>query len=433
MRIAVIGAGYVGLVASACFADNGNQVVCVDSDSAKVDLLAEGRCPIYEPGLEELLSRNLRAGRLQFATSLSPAIERAEIVFLAVGTPSAEDGQADLTQLLSVADEIAPLLRPDTLVVNKSTVPPGTAGRLGERITRKAGFPVEVVANPEFLKEGAAVDDFLKPDRVILGTRSARARESLADVYAPFTRRNDRILHLDPRSAELAKYASNAMLATRVSFMNEMAALCEKVGADIEQVRVAIGTDSRIGLSFLFPGAGMGGSCIPKDLRALEATAREHGLEIPLTSAVRAVNEKQKTMLLEKALQVFDGDLAGRHFAVWGLSFKPRTDDMREAPSIPLVEGLLQRGARVAVHDPAALRNARQIFGDRVLYAEDPYMAAEGADALFVVTEWNEYRRPHFERLRATMKAPVLFDGRNLYPPARMKEQGFVYRGIGRG
>lgn len=317
--------GYVGLVASACFADSGNQVVCIDSDSAKVDLLAEGRCPIYEPGLEELLSRNLRAGRLQFSASLPSAIERAEVAFLTVGTPSAEDGKADLTQLLSVADEIAPLLRPDTLVVNKSTVPPGTSELLAERLSRKAGFPVEVAANPEFLKEGAAVEDFLKPDRIIIGTRNERARECLAELYAPFTRRNDRILHLDPRSAELAKYASNAMLATRVSFMNEMAALCERVGADIEQVRIAIGSDSRIGLSFLFPGAGIGGSCIPKDLRALEATAREHGLELPLTSAVRVVNEKQKSVLLEKALGVFEGDLTGRHFAVWGLSFKPRT------------------------------------------------------------------------------------------------------------
>lgn len=430
MRIAVVGTGYVGLVSGACFADTGNDVVCVDSDPAKIEALQRGEVPIYEPGLEELIERNGRAGRLSFTGDLRSAVGEAEVIFLAVGTPEGADGSADLAPLLSAVTELTGLLHGPAIVVCKSTVPVGTADRVRELLAGVAG--VEVASNPEFLKEGAAVDDFLKPDRVVIGTESPRAREVLAELYAPFTRRNERILFMDTRSAELTKYAANAMLGLRVSFMNEIARLCERVGADVEPVRQALGADSRIGSAFLFPGAGIGGSCIPKDLKALSATGRSVGVELELVDAVQRVNEKQKGLLLEKAVAHFGGDLTGRVFAVWGLAFKPRTDDMREAPSIPLVEGLLARGARVVAHDPVAHANARKLFGTRITYAETPYAALEGADALFVVTEWNEFRRPDFDRVRGLLKQPVILDGRNLYPPARMRSRGFTYYAIGR-
>jgi len=435
MRVAVIGTGYVGLVAGTCFADSGNDVVCVDVDHAKIEALQRGEVPIYEPGLEELIARSAAAGRLRFTTDLPSAVKRAEVVFIAVGTPQGEDGSADLQYVLSAARSIGRSLGDGyTVVVDKSTVPVGTARKVAAEIREVApGKDFDVVSNPEFMKEGAAIEDFLSPDRVVIGSDSERARALMGELYAPFTRRSNRILFMDPESAELTKYAANAMLATRISFMNELAGLCEKVGADVDHVRQGLGTDSRIGLSFLFPGPGFGGSCFPKDIRALHSTARENGLEFALLASVDRVNELQKQVLLKKALKHFGGDLAGKRFGVWGLAFKPKTDDMRESPSIPLIEGLLGKGARVAAHDPVAHGTARRVFGDRIGYADTPYGAAEGADAVFVVTEWNEFRRPDFDRLKASMAAPVIFDGRNVFDPRRMKERGFAYYGIGRG
>jgi len=433
MRIAVIGTGYVGLVVGTGFSDFGNDVTCVDIDAAKVEALRRGEVPIYEPGLEELVHRNARAGRLHFTTDLAAAVRDAQVVFIAVQTPEGEDGAADLRYVLAAARQIGEAIRDYTVVVQKSTAPVGTTDRIAEEIARVTRVPFDVVCNPEFLRQGAAVSDFLSPDRVVIGTRSEKARAIVADLYAPFLRKSNRLIFMDPRSAELCKYAANSMLATRISFMNEIARLCEKVGADVELVRQGIAADHRIGPAFLFPGPGFGGSCFPKDIRALRATAREHGLDLAVLKAVEEVNEEQKQMLLRKALRHFgENGLAGRTFGVWGLAFKPKTDDMRGAPAIPLIEGLLGKGARVIAHDPVAMPTARRIFGDRILYAESPYMAAEGADALFVVTEWHEFRHPDFERLKASMKSPVIFDGRNLYDPQRLASLGFVYHAFGR-
>ncbi len=434
MRIAVVGTGYVGLVAGTCFAESGNDVICVDIDEAKVDALKRGEIPIYEPGLEELVVRNTAAGRLQFTTDLAAAVRPSQVVFIAVGTPQDEDGSADLQYVLAAARGIGKAMERYTVVVDKSTVPVGTAKKVRaeiESVAPHADF--DVVSNPEFMKEGAAIEDFLSPDRVVIGSDSERASALMGELYAPFTRRSNRILFMDPQSAEMTKYAANSMLASRISFMNEIAALCEKVGADVDHVRQGIGTDSRIGLSFLFPGPGFGGSCFPKDIRALYSTARENGLDFTLLNSVDRVNEQQKQLLLRKALKHFGGNLSGKHFAVWGLAFKPRTDDMRESPAITLIEGLLGKGATVAAHDPVAHATARRVFGDRIGYADTPYGAVEGADALFLVTEWSEFRRPDFDRLQALMKAPVIFDGRNVFEPARMRERGFTYVGIGRG
>ncbi|HWV38915.1 MAG TPA: UDP-glucose/GDP-mannose dehydrogenase family protein [Vulgatibacter sp.] len=435
MRVAVIGTGYVGLVAGTCFADSGNDVICVDVDEAKIEALQRGVVPIYEPGLEELIARSVGAGRLSFTTDLASAVKDAEVVFIAVGTPQGEDGSADLQYVLAAARSIGRNLGDHyTVIVDKSTVPVGTSRKVAAEIREVApDKDFDVVSNPEFMKEGAAIEDFLSPDRVVIGSDSERARAIMGELYAPFSRRSNRILYMDPESAELTKYASNAMLATRISFMNELAGLCEKVGADVDHVRLGMGTDSRIGLSFLFPGPGFGGSCFPKDIRALHSTARENGLEFALLASVDRVNELQKQVLLKKALKYFGGDLAGKRFGVWGLAFKPKTDDLRESPSIPLIEGLLGKGARVAAHDPVAHVTARRVFGDRIGYADTPYGAAEGADALFIVTEWNEFRRPDFDRLKASMAAPVIFDGRNVFDPVRMKKRGFTYFGIGRG
>lgn len=433
MRIAVIGTGYVGLVVGTGFSDFGNDVTCVDVDQAKVEALRRGEIPIYEPGLEELVHRNVRAGRLHFTTDLAEAVRDAKVVFIAVQTPEGEDGAADLRYVLAAARQIGEAIRDYTVVVQKSTAPVGTTDRIAEEIASVTRVPFDVVCNPEFLRQGAAVSDFLSPDRVVIGARSERARSLVAELYAPFLRKSNRILFMDPRSAELCKYAANSMLATRISFMNEIARLCEKVGADIELVRQGVAADHRIGPAFLFPGPGFGGSCFPKDIRALRATAREHGLDLAILKAVEEVNEEQKQMLLRKALRHFgDRGLDGKAFGVWGLAFKPKTDDMRGAPAIPLIEGLLGKGAKVTVHDPVAMPTARRIFGDRVLYAESPYKAAEGADALFVVTEWHEFRHPDFERLRASMKSPVIFDGRNLYDPRRLQSLGFTYHAFGR-
>jgi UDPglucose 6-dehydrogenase len=432
MKVAVLGAGYVGLVTGTCLAESGNDVTCVDTDAAKIGALEEGRVPIYEPGLEELVHRNAKEGRLRFSTDLGAAVGRAKVVFLAVGTPEDENGDADLRHVLEAAEEVAQAVKHYTVVATKSTVPVGTADRLQEIMDRRARFDVDVVSNPEFLKEGAALEDFQKPDRVVVGARADRARRIMTELYLPFVRTERPILLMDPRSAEMVKYASNAMLATRISFMNDVALLCERVDADAEEVRRGMGADTRIGYPFLFPGIGYGGSCLPKDVKALLATGRRHGVDLDLLRAVEKTNERQRRQLLVRAQRHF-GDLAGRTFGVWGLAFKPRTDDMREAPSLEVIEGLIGKGVRVQVYDPVATDRARRRLGDRVAYAPGPYEAIEGADALFVVTEWSEFRNPDFERMKATMRDPVVFDGRNVFEPEEMRRLGFRYFGIGRG
>jgi len=431
MKIAVIGTGYVGLVAGTCFADSGNDVTCVDIDERKIKALQSGVVPIYEPGLEELVKKNTRENRLSFTSNLTAAVGAAQVVFIAVGTPEGESGDADLRYVLEAAQQIGRALKQYTVVVDKSTVPVGTSDRVREAVAAVTKVEFDVVSNPEFLKEGAALDDFLKPDRVVIGTTSERARKVMAELYAPFVRTENPILFMDARSAELTKYAANAMLATRISFMNDMAALCEKVGADADAVRKGMGADRRIGYPFLFPGVGYGGSCFPKDVKALVATAREFGLELDLLRAVERTNERQKKLLLAKAVKHF-GELAGKTFAVWGLAFKPKTDDMREAPSVELIEGLLGKGASVHCHDPVAEPVARRHFGDRIRYSAAPYDALQGAHALFLVTEWNEFRHPDFDRMKSLMVQPVVFDGRNVFDPKLMRERGFTYFGVGR-
>jgi UDPglucose 6-dehydrogenase len=432
MKITIVGTGYVGLVAGTCFADSGHDVACIDIDRAKIDALNAGQIPIFEPGLEELIHKNVKEGRLSFSTELAPAVAASQVVFIAVGTPEGETGDADLKHVLESARQIGQALRHYTLVVDKSTVPVGTADRVREAIAGTTRVEFDVVSNPEFLKEGAAVGDFLKPDRVVIGTTSERARRIMGELYAPFVRTENPILFMDPRSAELTKYAANAMLATRISFMNDIALLCEKVGADVDFVRKGLGADRRIGYPFLFPGIGYGGSCFPKDIKALIATARECGIEFDLLRAVERTNERQKRLLVNKAVRHF-GSLAGRPCAVWGTAFKPKTDDMREAPAVEVIEGLLGKGASVCCHDPVAEPIARRHFGDRVRYAPTPYDALEGVEALFLITEWNQFRYPDFERMKALMKTPVIFDGRNVFSPAVLRDMGFVYFGIGRG
>jgi UDPglucose 6-dehydrogenase len=431
MRIAIIGTGYVGLVAGTCFADSGNDVTCVDIDERKIRTLLEGQVPIYEPGLEELIRKNVREKRLGFTTNLAEAVAPAQAVFIAVGTPEGESGEADLQYVLAAAEQIGRAMKQYTVVVDKSTVPVGTADKVRQAIAKVTSVEFDVVSNPEFLKEGAALDDFFKPDRVVIGADSERARKLMGELYAPFVRTEHPILFMDTRSAELTKYAANAMLATRISFMNDVAALCEKVGADVDFVRKGLGADKRIGYPFLFPGVGYGGSCFPKDVKALVTTAREYGLELDLLRAVERTNERQKKLLVNKAVKHF-GSLEGKKVGVWGLAFKPKTDDMREAPAIEVIEGLIGKGAQVSAHDPVAAHASKRVFGDRIHYATVPYEALEGADALFVVTEWNEFRHPDFERMKKLMKSPVIFDGRNIYDPVRMRELGFTYFGIGR-
>jgi len=431
MKLTIVGSGYVGLVAGTCFADSGNDVMCVDVDAAKIKALNAGKIPIYEPGLEELVHKNVREKRLSFSTDLATAVGQSEVVFIAVGTPEGESGDADLQYVISAAEQVGKALKRYTIIVDKSTVPVGTADRVREAVAKVTDQPFDVVSNPEFLKEGAAIDDFLKPDRVVIGTNSEHARKIMGELYGHFVRTDNPILYMDPRSAELTKYDANAMLATRISFMNDMALLCEKVGADVDLVRKGLGADRRIGYPFLFPVVGYGGSCFPKDVKALVATARDFGIEFDLLRAVERTNESQKRLLLQKATKHY-GDLAGKHFAVWGLAFKPRTDDMREAPSLVMLEGLLGKGATLAAHDPVATEVAKRHFGDRVRYTETTYEALEGADGLFVLTEWNDFRRPDFERMKKLMRQPVVFDGRNIFDPVRMRERGFVYFGIGR-
>jgi UDPglucose 6-dehydrogenase len=431
MKIAVIGTGYVGLVAGACLAETGNEVVCVDKDEAKVRILRRGKIPIFEPGLEELVRRNRSEKRLTFTTALPRAVRSSTIIFIAVGTPQGEDGSADLKHVLDVAREIARSMNGYKVIVDKSTVPVGTAERVREIVRRETTYPFSVVSNPEFLKQGAAVEDFLKPDRVVIGAEDPRATELMTTLYAPYTRTGAPIMVMDCASAEMCKYAANAMLASRISFMNEMANVCERFGADIDQVRRAMGTDRRIGPSFLFPGIGYGGSCFPKDVKALLKFAADKDYDFRILRAVEEVNERQKKLLVEKMLAHF-GKLKGKTIAVWGLAFKPRTDDMREAPAISVINGLLEAGAAVRAYDPEAEKYARGIWGNRITFAEKSYDALPGADALAVVTEWNEFREPDFPRMRKLMRSPVIFDGRNIYSRDLMRTHGFTYFSIGR-
>jgi UDPglucose 6-dehydrogenase len=431
MKIAVIGTGYVGLVAGACFAESGNDVICVDKDGAKIRTLRAGRMPIYEPGLEELVRRNRHENRLTFTMTLPKAVRSSSIVFIAVGTPQGEDGSADLQHVLEVAREIARAMNGYKVIVDKSTVPVGTAARVREVIRRETTHPFSVVSNPEFLKQGAAIDDFMKPDRVVIGAEDPRAREIMQELYAPFTRTGAPIMMMDCASAELTKYAANAMLATRISFMNEVANVCDAVGADVDEIRRAIGADTRIGTSFLFPGVGYGGSCFPKDVKAMIHFASQKDYDFRILRAVEEVNSSQKTRLAAKMRSHF-GTLKGRTIAVWGLAFKPRTDDMREAPSIPLIKMLLSEGADVQAYDPEATKVAKGIFGNKVTFATKNYEALKGADGLAIVTEWSEFRRPDFEKMRKLMRSPVIFDGRNLFEPEQMKQSGFTYYSIGR-
>src|SRR5262245_10072671 len=433
MKLAGVGTGYVGLVLGACLAENGNDVICVDKDASKVDTLNAGGMPIYEPGLEEMVRRNRHEERLQFTTDLPSAVKAAEIVFIAVGTPQGEDGSADLTHVLGVARDIGRAMNKYTIVVDKSTVPVGTAKRVRETVAAETAEAFSVVSNPEFLKQGAAIEDFMKPDRVVIGIEEgdARAASMMKDLYGPFTRTGAPILVMGTASAELCKYAANSILATRISFMNEIANVCELVGADVDQVRKAMGADRRIGTSFLFPGVGYGGSCFPKDVKALLKSSQDHGYDFAILDAVESANEKQKRRLVEKMEQHFT-DLHGRTIALWGLAFKPRTDDMREAPAIPIIERLLERGAKVKAYDPAAGPVAKRLFDGRIAVCERSYDALAGADALAIVTEWNEFREPDFVKVRSLLRSPIVFDGRNIYSPEQMRALGFTYFSIGR-
>jgi len=440
LKVTVFGSGYVGLVTGACFADAGNQVLCVDIDAAKVARLQEGEVPIHEPGLEQLVRRSLDKGRLKFTTDAVAGVRHGLFQFIAVGTPPGEDGSADLSHVLAVAETVGRHMTEFRIIVDKSTVPVGTADEVRERIERTLGergvnLEFDVVSNPEFLKEGAAVSDFMKPDRIVVGTDDPRTAELLRSLYEPFTRNRDRMIVMDVRSAELTKYAANAMLATKISFMNEMANVAERVGADIEKVRLGIGSDPRIGYSFIYPGAGYGGSCFPKDVKALVHSARQHGLDARLLASVEAVNERQKSLLFEKINSYFQGKLSGRTVALWGLAFKPNTDDMREAPSRTLMDALWSAGATVRAYDPVAMPEARRIYGERadLVLAESAEQALAGADALAILTEWQEFRSPDFDGIRDALRSPAIFDGRNLYDPALVRSFGLRYFAIGRG
>ncbi len=432
MRIAVVGTGYVGLVAGACLADTGFDVYCVDIDEGKIERLQRAEIPIYEPGLEQLVQRNLADGRLRFTTDLKEAVQDTDVIFIAVGTPPDEDGSADLKHVLGVAAAIGTHMNGEKVVITKSTVPVGTAAKVRAEIEKRTTHQVHVCSNPEFLKEGAAVDDFMKPDRVVVGVDSEYARRVLAELYEPFVRTGNPIIFMDVASAEITKYAANAMLATRISFMNMIANLCSAVGADVDMVRKGVGTDSRIGAAFLFAGCGYGGSCFPKDVKALIRTLHDYQIDAGILEATERVNAQQKEDMLGRVQHRFGGKLSGRTFAVWGLSFKPETDDMRDAPALVVVNGLVEAGARVRVHDPEAMEVARHHFGDSVEYCENNYDALPGADALIILTEWKPYRRPDFERIRSLLARPLIFDGRNLFRPEKMRELGFGYASVGR-
>jgi UDPglucose 6-dehydrogenase len=431
MNIAIVGTGYVGLVVGACFAENGHHVVCVDKDAAKVRGLQKGKVPIYEPGLEEIVKRNRSEGRLTFTTTLPRAVRASQVVFIAVGTPEAEDGSADLQHVLGVARDVARAMNGYKVIVDKSTVPVGTSERVREAVRRETTHPFSVVSNPEFLKQGAAVDDFLKPDRVVIGADDPRGAEIMKELYAPFTRTGAPIMIMDCASAELCKYAANAMLATRISFMNEVARVCDLYGANVDEVRRAVASDRRIGAAFLFPGVGYGGSCFPKDVKAIVKFSKDKNYKFQILEAVEAVNADQKGVLVAKMQRHF-GSMKGKTIAVWGLAFKPKTDDMREAPAITIIQALLAQGVKVQAYDPEAVEVAKRHFGNKVTYAKRAYEALNGADGLALVTEWNEFREPDFARMRKLMKEPVIFDGRNIYNPAQMKAHGFTYFSIGR-
>ncbi len=432
MKIAVVGTGYVGLVTGTCFAETGNTVTCIDIDTEKVKKLSHGKITIYEPGLELLFERNLKQGRLSFTTNLAEGIKDAKIIFLALPTPPGEDGSADLRYILGVASDLGPLLDQYTVIIDKSTVPVGTADKVRDRIAANCSVEFDVVSNPEFLREGVAVDDFMKPERVVIGTRSDKAKKIMEALYAPFVRQGNPLVFMDERSAELTKYAANSFLATKISFMNEIANLCELLGADVDSVRKGIGTDSRIGKRFLFPGIGYGGSCFPKDVQALSKSSADVNYNFRILEAVMAVNADQKTILVPRIKDYYRGDLKGKTFALWGLSFKPHTDDIREAPALYNIEELLKAGATIKAHDPESMENVKGIIGNKIEFCESPYEAAKNADAVFIATEWPEFRTPDFEKLSALLKSKVIFDGRNLYDLAQMKELGYTYFSIGR-
>lgn len=432
MRITVVGTGYVGLVTGTCLSETGNEVCCVDIDRGKVAKLCSGVMPIYEPGLEKLFERNQKEGRLTFTTSLSEGVAHAEIIFLALPTPPGEDGSADLRYVLGVAEQIGGLLTDYRVIIDKSTVPVGTAEKVLSAIRRSYAGEVDVVSNPEFLREGVAVEDFMRPDRIVIGTRSERAQRLLTELYAPYVRQGNPILFMDERSAELTKYAANAFLAVKISFMNEVAQLCERLGADVDAVRRGIGSDERIGKRFLFPGIGYGGSCFPKDVKALLYSSQEAGYRFEILDAVTRVNEAQKVHLVHKIRRYYRGELTGRHFALWGLAFKPNTDDIREAPALEIIRELSAAGATVCAYDPEAMANVRSLLGEEITYAATQYDCLEGADALIVATEWNEFRTPDFDKLLALLREPVIFDGRNVFDVEQMQKKGVHYESIGR-
>lgn len=432
MKIAVIGTGYVGLVAGACLADMGNDVICIDNNETKLLQLRNGIIPIYEPGLEELVKVNTMEKRLTFSSNINDAVKQSEVCFIAVGTPQGEDGSADLQYVMQVAEAIAKSINGYKVIVNKSTVPVGTAEKVTEIIKQYTNYPFDVVSNPEFLKQGNAVDDFLHPDRVIIGSNSDKATRIMQDIYASFFRTGNRVIVMDVKSAEMTKYASNSFLATKISFMNEIANLCEKVGADAEMVRVGMSTDTRIGNKFLFPGLGYGGSCFPKDVKALIKTGIDNGVDMSIIKSADATNKKQKQIFINKILSYFKNDINNKTFAIWGLAFKPKTNDMREAPAITVINKLLKHGAKINVYDPKAMDYSKSIWGDRINYCQYSYEAVKNANALLLLTEWNEFRRPDFEKIKSLMAAPLIFDGRNQYNAERLKDKGFVYYQIGR-
>lgn len=432
MKLSVIGTGYVGLVVGTCFAESGNDVICVDNDDRKLRMLKKGESPIFEPGLTDLLKKNIADERIIFTDNLEKAVKTAEIIFLALPTPQSEDGSADLQHVLAVAKHIGKAMNGYKVIVNKSTVPVGTADKVREIVRKETNLEFDVVSNPEFLKEGAAVNDFMKPDRIVVGTRSARALALMEDLYAPFIRTGNPLIVMDERSSELTKYAANSFLATKVSFMNEIANLCETVGADVDMVRKGMGTDARIGTQFLFAGIGYGGSCFPKDVAALLNTSKSYGHELRILDAVEEANRRQKQIVVEKIKKHFQGKVKGLTVTLWGLSFKPNTDDVREAPALTIIAALQKLGVTLRAHDPAAMEEMKRKIGHAVKYYDNNYEALKGADALIVVTEWNDFRRPDFDRMKSLMKQPVIFDGRNIYDPKVMAERGFVYYGIGR-
>lgn len=433
MKLAVVGTGYVGLVTGTCFADTGNEVICVDNNVEKVNQMKKGRVPIYEPDLDQLFDRNTKQGRLNFTTDLKSAVKEAEIIFLALPTPPGEDGSADLSYILSVAEELGSLIEDYKVIVDKSTVPVGTSEKVHSILAEKLDPSLfDVVSNPEFLREGVAVNDFMKPDRVVIGTSSDIAREKMRRLYEPFVRQGNPIIFMDERSAEMTKYAANSYLATRISFMNEIANLCEKLGANVDMVRIGMGSDTRIGKRFLFPGVGYGGSCFPKDVKALAKTAEDHEYDFRILKSVMQVNENQKEILVRKIRDYFSGDLKGKTIALWGLSFKPETDDIREAPALTIISGLLAEGARVKAFDPEAMDNIRKVFGDRIELMENQYEALENADALAIITEWSVFRTPDLKRVKSLLKNPVIFDGRNVFSTEIIREYGFHYESIGR-